>query len=223
MIYSALQCVVSQLNAFLKKGSVLNEEKAILGTILNEEGSVPEGNRNKVLLMMVNLEYESAMQRAQTYVKVPPSAPGGATSPNGQPYALRHLNSPWNFNIDVLIAALFNNYNEALKHLSASVYFFQANNDFTQENTPCLGPNIQRLTFEIIKLSYMEAHNLWTALGTKYVPSFLLKMRMLSFQDSTGQAAYEVLEPELDTEVAPHHNPLLPMGPPDTPLTPNMK
>jgi len=209
MIFSALQCVVNQLNAFLKQGSVLNEEKAILGTILNEEGSVPEGNRNRVLLMMVNLEYESAMQSARAYVKGPASTPNSAANSGGQPHALRHINSPWNFNIDVLIAALFNNYNEALKHLSASVFFFQANNDFTQKNAPCLAPNIERLTFEIVKLSYTEAHNLWAALGTKYVPSFLLKMRMLSFQGSAGQEAFEVQAPELDTELAPHHHPLL--------------
>jgi len=183
MIYNALHSVVTQLNTFLKKRFRQSEDKAILGTIMNEEGSVPESNRNKVLMTVVNLEQETTMQYAQTFQR------------NSD--QLSKLNDPYNFNLDILVTALFTDYDEALKFLSQSVYFFQAHNVFTHSNTPKLSPKIQQLTFEVIKLSYGEAHNLWTALGAKYMPSVLFKMRMLSFQDSEGQDAYEIRHPEV--------------------------
>lgn len=183
MIYNALNSVVVQLNAFLKQRFRQTEDKAILGTILNEEGTVPEGNRNKVIMSVVNLEQETARQFSATYQR------NGASG-------MKRLNEPYDFNLDVLITSLFSDYNEALKFLSESIYFFQAHNVFDHTNTPQLSPNIQQLTFQVIKLSYGEAHNLWTALGAKYMPSVLFKMRMLSFQDSDGVDAFEIRHTE---------------------------
>lgn len=188
MIYNALHSVVVQLNAFLKLRFRQTEDKAILGSILNEEGTVPEGNRNKVIMTVVNLEQETARQKAQQYQR-------------GPNHTVRLLNEPYDFNLDVLVTALFLDYNEALKFLSESIYFFQAHNVFDKSNTPNLSDNIQQLTFQVIKLSYGEAHNLWTALGAKYMPSVLFKMRMLSFQDSEGLSAYEVLHPEAGVNI----------------------
>ncbi len=188
MIYNALNCVVTQLNTFLKVRFRQTEDKAVLGSILNEEGAVPEGNRNRVLMTVVNLEHETARQNARVFRQ-------------GNNNTLDQFQEPYNFNLDVLVTSLFSDYDEALKFLSESVYFFQAHNVFDHTNTPDLSPNIQQLTFQVIKLSYGEAHNLWTALGAKYMPSVLFKMRMLSFQDSRGVVTYEVLHPEPEVTI----------------------
>ena len=188
MIYNALNCVVTQLNTFLKVRFRQTEDKAVLGSILNEEGAVPEGNRNRVLMTVVNLEHETARQNARVFRQ-------------GSNNTLDQFQEPYNFNLDVLVTSLFSDYDEALKFLSESVYFFQAHNVFDHTNTPDLSPNIQQLTFQVIKLSYGEAHNLWTALGAKYMPSVLFKMRMLSFQDSRGVVTYEVLHPEPEVTI----------------------
>ena len=139
MIYNALHCVVTQLNTFLKQRFRQTEDKAILGSILNEEGTVPEGNRNKVIMSVVNLEQETARQFQTPYQR---------TGDTG----LKRLNEPYDFNLDVLVTSLFTDYNEALKFLSESIYFFQAHNVFTHKNTPKLSPSIERLTFQVVKL-----------------------------------------------------------------------
>jgi hypothetical protein len=174
MINNALQTVAKELNGYLMRKFQLHEDKAILGGILNESGSVPEGNKDKVLITLVNLEQDSSHYRYSNFQKA------GETS-NSQ------YNVPFNFNLDVLITALFNDYSEALKFLSEAIYFFQAKNLFNHQNTPDLDPDIQQLTFEVIKLSYHEVHSLWSALGAKYMPSVLFKMRILSFQGDQVQ------------------------------------
>ena len=170
MIYNALNYVTEQLNLFLINRFSVKDTKAILGSIVDESGAIPEENKNKIILSLVNLEHETNRQYA-----VANQFKGNKNIQYNQPY---------NFNIDVLLTASFSNYGEALKFLSESIYFFQAKDVFTQEDSPGLDPQIEKLTIEVIKLDYIEMQNLWTALGTKYMPSVLFKVRMLSFQSN---------------------------------------
>ena len=168
MIYSALNIVVQELNRFLMRRFQTPDTKAVLSGILDETGAVPEENQNKVILSLVNLEHETNQQYAN-YQSVEKGT--GAV-----------INMPYNFNLDVLVTPMFSNYQEALKFLSETIYFFQAKQVFTAENTVGLDPGLQKLAFEIVRLSHTEMHNLWTALGAKYLPSVLFRVRMLSFQ-----------------------------------------
>lgn len=146
----------------------LNDTCAVLGTVLDETGAVPEKNQNKIIVSLVNLEHETNHAYA---VNQQFSKTGNLTQ-----------NLPFNFNLDILLLSLFSNYDEALKFLSESILFFQSKQVFTHQNSPGLDPAIEKLSLEIIKLSYHEMHSLWTALGAKYMPSVLFKVRMLSFQ-----------------------------------------
>ena len=189
MIYTALNYVVQELNRYLMRRFSTQDDKAILGSILDESGSVPEGNQNKIILSLVNLENETNRQynRLQT--------------PVGNSNIAQNL--PFNFNMDVLVTSLFTNYSEALKFLSEAVYFFQAKQVFTHENSPGLDPKIEKLAFEIIIIEYREMHNLWTALGAKYMPSILFKIRMLSFQSKEIQAIHPSVN-TLDPDTKPN-------------------
>ena len=189
MIYNALEYVAQELDRYLMRKFQLVEQKAILGSILNETGSVPEGNRDKVLITLVNMEQDNNYQ----YIDFKKSS-----GPNNY-----QLNYPFNFNMDILVTSLFSDYKESLKFLSETIYFFQSKSLFSHENSPGLTPNIKQLSFEVIKLSYQEAHSLWTALGAKYMPSVLFKVRMLSFQSDEVQklnTTVKSVEPILNTE-----------------------
>jgi hypothetical protein len=155
---------------------------------LDETGAVPEENHNKIIVSLVNLDHETNQQYAQ-YQQL---EGGKINSPN----------LPYNFNLDVLVTALFSNYGEALKFLSETIYFFQAKHHFTPENSPGLDPRIQKLSFEIIKLNYHETHSLWAALGAKYQPSIMFKVSMLSFQ-SNELNVVDPLISGLDTDSTP--------------------
>ncbi len=188
MIYQALNYIVQELNRYLMVRFQLSDTCALLGTVLDEAGTVPEKNQNKIIVSLVNLEHETNHPYALTQQY---SDKGNITQ-----------NLPYNFNLDILLLALFSNYDEALKFLSESIYFFQSKQVFTHQNAPGLDPAIEKLSLEIIKLSYHEMHSLWTALGAKYLPSVLFKTRMLSFQSGD----IDSIVPVINT-VAPSVNP----------------
>ena len=168
MIYDSLHYCTQELDRYLKFRFSVAETKAVVGKIVDESGSIPAENQNKIILSLVNLEPET--NRPYTSVQRPE---GAQDIQQRQPYS---------FNMHVLVSALFEDYGEALKMLSEAVYFFQAKQEFTHENSPGLNPAIQRLTFEFMKVEYSEMHNIWASLGARYLPSALFKVRMLSFK-----------------------------------------
>jgi hypothetical protein len=177
MIYQALNCVTKELNEYLGTRFKLHgKSAAALNTILNQDGTIPEHNLNKIILSLINMEHETNVRFNPVYVS------GDAGNK-----AKLIDNPPYNFNLDVLITAVFEstNYDEGLKFLSESILFFQRKNSFTPKNTPSMDSAILELNFELIKLSYHQEHSLWGALGAKYMPSVLFKIRLLSFQSNT--------------------------------------
>lgn len=177
MIYQALNCVTRELNDYLiRKFDFKSQKAAILNAILNQDGSIPEQCLNKIIISLVNLEQETSIPFHPMYLT--------KKNDKGKVGLYADKNLPYNFNLDVLITAVFesSNYDEGLKFLSEAIAFFQRKNVFNIQNTPHLDPDIQELTFELVKLSYHQEHSLWGALGAKYMPSVLFKVRLLSFQ-----------------------------------------
>ena len=168
MIYAALHQIVEETNQFLMRRFSEQSTKAILGTLLNEAGVVPEENKNTMIFTLVNLEPDNVTP----YTAVP-------TATSSHDFS---RNVPFRFNLDVLVTASFKNYEEALKFLSETIIYIQAKRIFTHENSPGLDPGIDKLTVEIAKIDYHEMQSLWTAIGTNYRPSVRIKVGMLAFQ-----------------------------------------
>jgi len=173
MIYETLHSIAQELNKHLKNTFLIKEDCAILNAILNQDGTIPEHCLNKIVLTLVNLEHDSNTPRSPIYQ-------GG-----GGDY--KELYTPFNFNLDVLVTSLFENknYDEGLKFLSQALYFFQGKPVFTPENTPHMNGDIRQVSMELIRLSYHEEHSLWGAMGARYMPSVLFKIRLVSFQSGT--------------------------------------
>ena len=169
MIYTVLHYIVHQLNENLKLQFSEQVTTAILSNLLDENGSVPLENQNKIILSLVNLEVEKNIQYDRSPI-----------------YKKDFLkNQPYSFNLDVLVSSLYNDYGEALKFLSETINFFQAKPLFTRENSPGLDSQIQKVSVEFVNLKHNEMHNIWSAMGVKYLPSFLLKIRLISFRQET--------------------------------------
>ena len=75
------------------------------------------------------------------------------------------------------------NVDEAFKFLTALIAFFQRKTVFTPQNTPMLSPQIDKITFEMINLDLNEMSNLWAAIGAKYIPSVIYKVRKISITE----------------------------------------
>ncbi|MBI3220087.1 MAG: DUF4255 domain-containing protein [Bacteroidetes bacterium] len=168
MIYHALHTVANELNDYLvARFKVDGHRAAVVNSIVVQDGSIAENSRNQMVLSLINLEYviSKSSNRKNHLTKKP-------------------ANVPYHFNLDVLITAVFEapNYDEGLKYLSETIYFFQAKNIFNGDNTPSLDNHIHELKFELINLNEHQRQSLWGAMGVRYMPSVVFKVRTLSFE-----------------------------------------
>lgn len=102
------------------------------------------------------------------------------------------LNPPVELDIFVLFVAHNNDYATALRDLSDVLGFFQANPVFDAAKYPALNASvsmpdekpwqlIERLSFMLHSLTFEQQNNLWAMLGSKYIPSVVYRMKMLTF------------------------------------------
>lgn len=166
MIYEAVNCLVIEMNEFFRNKLKVTDEKVILSGLVGQDGQVAISGENKVVVTLVNIEKE-------------PVPPNMVNMPRGS-----GKNSPvLNINLYLMFSAYFTslNYPEALRFISFVISFLQDKPVFTPANTPRLDKSIEKLSFELESLGAEKLNNIWAALGAKYMPSVLYKMRMLSY------------------------------------------
>jgi len=166
MIDACLDYLRKVLDQNLITGLGLEGGCVVLNNLVAQDGSSPQKNQNKLVVTLVNLEYET---NKQFY--------GGQRLDAGQ---ISRVNPSVCFNLDILISANFDDYAESLKFLTAAIRFFQENISFSRANNPMMPEGISMLKVEIENTPSGKIHNLWTALGAKYLPSIVYKIRHVS-------------------------------------------
>ena len=169
MLNQALVFVNKTLDRYLINYFGLDQSITLLNNLIEQSGSVAKENQNKLVVSLVNLEYESAKQFY-----------GGIQQSSAS--RIEKVNPPIRFNVDLMFSANFDDYEEALKFLTATLTFFQANNCLNHENFPEIPQGLEALRFDVESLSYRETHELWSAMGARYRPSILYKMRHITVQ-----------------------------------------
>lgn len=126
-------------------------------------GSEGEQCPNKVIISLVNLEREASgdgcyMQRTAT-----------GYAGKRQPLLL---------NMHIMLAAVYENrrYAEALSVLSDTLTFIHS--------MPRFEANGRIYTVELVPMSTMDLHNIWTTMGGQYYPSVICKMRGLTIDSA---------------------------------------
>src|SRR5690606_28220905 len=87
----------------------------------------------------------------------------------------------------LLFVANLTSYDEALKSLAHVVTFFQNTRYLDFEEIDDLDEP-GRLVFEMNSLTFEQLNHLWGALGAKYRPSVLYKMRLVRLRDALPRA-----------------------------------
>ena len=174
MIDKALSFTVDFINRQLKMTYGLNEDIAIISSLINPDGSVTENIQNKVVLSLINLEHETTTKYVGNY------STGGANE-------FGRKSPPVHLNMFLLVSANYDsgNYTEALKMLSSVINIFQSNTYFTKADHPDMEAPVEKLTFEIFNLPINEFSHIWSGIGAKYVPSILYKVRMITMDQQT--------------------------------------
>ena len=181
MIHLALQALVAELNAYLKRVFSLPDSQplVLLTALTAPDGSANADTLNKLCLTLVGLEQETTMRNGAA-VRMQAGSNGLEYTP-GNP-AVR-------LNVRVVLAANFSDYPEALKFLSAAIAFFQRKNVLTAQNTPALDARLDKVIIELETVETQEWSYLWGMLGTKCLPAVVYKVRMLTLQEvPDGQA-----------------------------------
>ncbi|MEP7377646.1 MAG: DUF4255 domain-containing protein [Chitinophagaceae bacterium] len=116
------------------------------------------------------------------------------------------LNPPVELDLFILFVAHQTNYETALRDLSDVISFFQANPVFDEQRFPALNSTasdsgnkpwrlIEKLVFNLYSLSFEQQNNLWAMLGSKYIPSVVYKMKMLTvFETRSKERAIPITE-----------------------------
>jgi hypothetical protein len=174
MINKALQFTNDVLNQFLTNRFGLDERKVVLNNLIESNGSVPQINNNKVVISLINIEKET---NKPFYVR-------NQKLENGNYSA---VNPAERYNLDLLISSNFDDYTETLKFLNAVILFFQVNASIDAASFSTIPAELDKLEFEIEKITYHQMQSLWTAMGAKYQPSVIYKMRLVTIQGNESQ------------------------------------
>ncbi len=169
MIQNVLPTIANELNVYLKSRYNSIEDKVIISNLINQDGSVAVEGSNQIVVSLINVTEESTLR----------------ASANNQLIGSSFLEfaPPVTINLTLIFSAFFisKNYLEALKYLSGVIYFFQSKPLFTNQNTPGLTTNVDKVHFDMLSMQPQELMNIFSMMGAKYMPSVVYKMKMLTF------------------------------------------
>ena len=159
MIKRILTYYAERLEEYLSRLHRQPEGLATVGLI----GSAGEECPNKVVISLVNLEKETSGDMTYT------QRSGSGFVGKGAPLMM---------NMHVMLAAVYDGkrYGESLSVLSETLAFIRS--------TPKFQVDGYVYTMEIVPMSTMDLHNIWTTMGGQYYPSVICKLRGLAIDSS---------------------------------------
>lgn len=145
--------------------------------------------RTSIVLSIVNIEEDKTLKNTSVYIK----------DENNPTTLLRHRHPTLNLMISLLFASYTidqTSYLDGIDKLKVIIAYFQQNNSFYYKNddTELLDypsfmvkaeeekENYSKITMESISLTIEQLNQMWSYLGSKYMPSVLYKMRLCSVQ-----------------------------------------
>ncbi|WP_423147190.1 DUF4255 domain-containing protein [Rubrolithibacter danxiaensis] len=187
MLRTALEFLADELNLYLKRkdaGNFGSVDSVVLSGLMKPDGTfalpLDQGNESfKVIITLINLEEDRIADSQNNYLRINEK--------------VQTVNPPVNMNAYVLFSVLAANYPTALRLLSYVISFFQSAAIFTPEQYPQMNAKVDedkpwqkigRLTATLQKTSFEQQNNLWAALGAKYMPNVIYKIRTMSFIDA---------------------------------------
>jgi hypothetical protein len=148
--------------------------KVVLSNIVKTDGTAAQDVDGKIVFFLVSLDEESTLKNSINRTQ---------GSGNGS-FAAK--TSPLHLNLQLLFCSNFDGklYSEGLSYLSSLILFFHANRIITLDHLNDSSQKIHRLSFELCKLDYDQLSHLWSAVGSKLMPSVVYKVGMVVFDET---------------------------------------
>ena len=173
MIDQVLTFFETELNRYFQSRFQLKstDKRAIVASLMSGEGKMNSEAREKLVISLINLSEEKNVQGNANHYARAGNKPIGRLSP------------PVDLNLNLLFAANFKDQKEALKYISAVIGYFQVNRSFSPSAFPRLDASIDKLNAEIVNHDVDTLNNLWSLIGTHYMPSMVYRMRSIRVQE----------------------------------------
>lgn len=177
VIDAALKFLTDQINAQLLRRTGTSLGEAELGPLVDDKGAwVQPVNSLRLALFQID-EERSLREQMPSHVLV-----GGREVVMPPPLKL---------NLVIVLAARFQQYDQALRTLSLALNYFQSHPLFTPTDSPGLPAGLDRLTVELQSYGPEQLNQMWTCFGAKHLPAIIYRLRMVVLQDDeptgTGQ------------------------------------
>lgn len=170
LINDVLDMLRGKLELVLQNAQPHPEKWVVLSNLVNQDGSVAEGVKNKIVLSVVSLQSDTS-----TSAFVPPSIGRDDRFPVAAPPLF----------VDVHLLAMANfpegNYATGIGMLSRVISYFQETPVFTPQTAAELPEGMDKLAIEFVNLDFAQANNLLAACGAKGLPHVLYRLRRLPF------------------------------------------
>ena len=179
MIDQVLTFLNSQLDTYLRQkldpsnGSSFIQLANIAWNDTETSGGANGNTPSNAFITLVNIEEDRISKSPENYVR--------------QDNNLIYKNPKIYLNLYALFAVNLSSYPESLKRLSFIIQFFQYQNVFTPLGSPGLPVGVEKLILDLNTLSFQDMNNLWGILGSKYLPSVMYKIRMISISEEFSQ------------------------------------
>jgi Pvc16 N-terminal domain len=128
---------------------------------------------SNAFITLVNIEEDRISKSPENYVR--------------QDNTTIYKNPKVYLNLYILFAVNLPVYSESLKRLSFIIQFFQYQSVFTPLTSPGLPTGVEKLILDLNTLSFQDLNNLWGILGSKYLPSVMYKLRLISISEEFVQ------------------------------------
>ncbi|MEZ4873962.1 MAG: DUF4255 domain-containing protein [Flavobacteriaceae bacterium] len=171
MILKTIQFTSTILNQFVKNRFHLDDTRVVLNDVIDENGTVPQLNQNKLVLTLINVEKETLK-------------PFHVRNKKLEDGNFSKIAPVQRYNLALMISSHFDDYAESVKFLNSALLFFQTYPSIDASVYSSLPEGIKKLDYEMETISYPEMFNLWSAMGAKYRPSLIYKIRLLTLDPS---------------------------------------
>jgi hypothetical protein len=172
MIKEVLDTLKGQLDNYLKAVISPYTSYVQISNLLAPDGGIP-AFEEKIFITLFAIDEERTM-KSQTFTK----QVNGVTT---------IVNPELKLNLNILVTALFSEYEVGLEALSKTITFFQGKNVFNHQNTPELPDSVEAVYLDFVNHSESEQYDVWTKIGAKYQPSVIYRIRMLTIQADFAQ------------------------------------
>ena len=165
MLGTIFNVIVKELNHFFQRKLELSDkELVLLEKLIHPDGKLNDLCAERIVCSVVNIQEENLF--TPTLTRNP-----------------KKFRAPVQLSVGILFAANLNDYTNALDMINEIVNYFNGKPVFTPHNTPVLPNSVEKITAELLTLTFEQQNHLWGSLGGHYLPSVVFKFRILALEN----------------------------------------